>query len=78
VLLMLVRFHYVVFLWPLALLAVALMLFGVWMAHAALAFARGGFAPGHLARRTAWAQELVFLGAVAGGCCVIYFLLTAF
>ncbi len=77
VLLMLVRFHYVVFLWPLALLAFALMLFGVWMAHAALAFARDGFAPGHLARRTAWVQELVFLGAVAGGVCVIYYLLTA-
>ena len=78
VLLMLVRFHYVVLLWPLALLGFGLMLFGVWMAHAALAFARDGFAPGHLARRTAWAQELVFLGAVAGGCFVIYFLLTAF
>jgi hypothetical protein len=78
VLLMLVRFHYVVFLWPLALLALALMLFGVWMAHAALSYARDGFAPGHLARRTAWAQELVFFGAVVGGCCVIYFLLTAF
>lgn len=78
VLLMLVRFHYVVFLWPLALLALALMLFGVWMAHAALSYARGGFAPNHLARRTAWAQELVFLGAVVVGGCVIYFLLTAF
>lgn len=76
VLLFLVRFHYVVFLWPLALLACALVLFGVWMGHAALGFARGGFAPGHLARRSAWAQEIVFWAGVAGGLFVVYLLLT--
>lgn len=76
VLLFLVRFHYVVFLWPLALLAAALILFGVWMAHAALAFARGNFAPGHFARRSAWAQEIVFWAGVAGGLFVVYVLLT--
>jgi hypothetical protein len=77
VLLMLVRFHYVVFLWPLALLAVALLLFGVWMAHAAMVFARDGYAPGHLARRSAWAQEAAFWCAVVGGCCAFYLLLAA-
>jgi predicted membrane protein len=76
VLLFLVRFHYVVFLWPLALLAAALVLFGVWMAHAALAFARGNFAPDHLARRSAWAQEVVFWSSVAGGLFVVYLILT--
>ena len=76
VLLFLVRFHYVVFLWPLALLAGALILFGIWMAHAALAFARGNFAPGHIARRTAWAQEIAFWAAVACGLFVVYLLLT--
>jgi curved DNA-binding protein CbpA len=75
VLLCLVRFHYVLFLWPLALLAVALLLFGVWMAHAALGFARGGFAPGHLARRTRWAQEALFWAAFAGGGYALYLLL---
>ena len=40
VLLFLVRVHYVVFLFPLALLAAALVFFGVWMAHAALVYAR--------------------------------------
>jgi hypothetical protein len=76
VLLFLVRFHYVVFLWPLALLACALVLFGVWMAHAAMTFARGNFAPGHLARRTWWAQEAAFWASVTGGMFVVYLLLT--
>ena len=76
VLLFLVRFHYVVFLWPLALLAGALILFGVWMGHAAMTFARAGFAPRHFARRSAWAQEIVFWAGVAGGGFVVYTLLT--
>src|SRR5436309_11296885 len=78
VLLLLVRAHYVVFLWPLAMLGLALMGFGVWMAHAALAYARAGFAPTHLARRTAWAQEAAFWAAVLGGLYALYLLLTAF
>ena len=76
VLLFLVRFHYVVFLWPLALLACALVLFGVWMGHAALGFARAGFAPDHFARRSAWAQEIVFWAGTASGLFVVYLLLT--
>jgi curved DNA-binding protein CbpA len=76
VLLFLVRFHYVVFLWPLALLACALVFFGVWMAHAAMTFARGSFAPGHFARRSAWAQEIAFWIGIAGGLFVVYLLLT--
>lgn len=78
VLLFLVRVHYVVFLWPLALLAAALVFFGVWMAHAAVVYARAGFAPSHLARRSAWAQEAVFWSVVVAGACGIYLLLTAF
>ncbi|MDT7604888.1 MAG: hypothetical protein QOF61_2885 [Acidobacteriota bacterium] len=77
VLLFLVRTHYVVFLFPLALLAAALVFFGVWMAHAAIAYARGGFAPTHFARRSAWAQELVFWSAVVGSIYGVYLLLTA-
>ena len=77
VLLTLVRAHYVVFLFPLALLAAALVFFGVWMAHAAMVYAREGFQPSHLARRTAWAQELVFWSAVAGGVGGVYLLLTS-
>ncbi|HEX8162772.1 MAG TPA: DnaJ domain-containing protein [Pyrinomonadaceae bacterium] len=77
VLLMLVCAHYVVFLFPLALLAAALVFFGVWMAHAAMVYAREGFAASHFARRSAWAQELVFWFAVAGGAGGVYLLLTS-
>jgi hypothetical protein len=76
VLISLVRFHYVVFLWPLALLGLSLLFFGVWMAHAALASAREGYAPTHVARRLAWAQEMLFWSAVAGGGYGLYVLLT--
>ena len=77
VLIFLVRFHYVVFLWPLALLGLSLLFFGVWMAHAALAYAREGYAPAHPARRLVWAQEMLFWSAVAGGGYALYVLLTA-
>jgi curved DNA-binding protein CbpA len=77
VLLFLVRVHYVVFLFPLALLAAALVFFGVWMAHAAMVYARAGFAPKHLARRTAWAQEAIFASAVVVGAYGVYVLLTS-
>ncbi|HEY1403472.1 MAG TPA: DnaJ domain-containing protein [Pyrinomonadaceae bacterium] len=76
VLICLVRFHYVVFLWPLALLGLSLLFLGVWMAHAALAYAREGYAPAHPARRLAWAQETLFWSAVAGGGYGLYVLLT--
>ena len=77
VLIFLVRFHYVVFLWPLALLGLSLLFFGVWMAHAALAYAREGYAPEHPARRFIWAQETAFWSAVVDGGYVLYVLLTA-
>jgi hypothetical protein len=78
VLLMLVRTHYVVFLFPLALLAAAMIFFGIWMAHAAMVYAREGLEPTHFARRFVWAQEIVFWSSVAGGACGVYALLTAF
>jgi small basic protein len=78
VLLFLVRTQYVTFLFPLGMLAAALVFFGVWMAHAAMVFAREVFAPTHFARRSAWAQEAVFWSAVAGGIYGVYVLLTAF
>lgn len=67
VLLFLVRAHYVVFLWPLALLAFGIIVFGVLIAHGALAFARETVEPGHFARRFVWAQELFFWSCVAAG-----------
>ena len=46
------------------------------MAHAALVFARGNFAPGHFARRSAWAQEVIFWAGTTFGLFVVYLLLT--
>ncbi len=76
-LLLLVRFHYIWFLWPLGILAAFVALLGVWMAHAALSFARAGFAPGHLARRFVWAQEAAFWSTVAAGAYGVYLLMSA-
>lgn len=72
VLLFLVRAHYVVFLWPLALLGFGVVFFGVLMAHGALVFARETVAPTHPARRLVWAQELAFWCCVAGGAYGVY------
>ena len=72
VLLFLVRAHYVVFLWPLALLGLGVVFFGVLMAHGALVFARETVRPGHPARRLVWAQELAFWCCVAGGAYGVY------
>ena len=77
VLLFLVRAHYVVFLWPLALLAFGMVLFGILMAHGALTFAREMVEPAHFVRRFVWAQEVLFWTCVAVGGYCVYFLLAA-
>ncbi len=77
VLLLLVRFHYVRFLWPLALLAGAVVLMGVLMAHGALSFVRAKSRPGGIFRRFVWAQELAFWGGVCAGAYGVYLILTA-
>lgn len=77
VLLFLVKAHYVVFLWPLALLGLGVVLFGVLMAHGAVTFARESVRPGHPARRLVWAQEVFFWACVAGGGYGVYLMLKA-
>src|SRR5947209_10228224 len=77
VLLFLVKAHYVVFLWPLALLALGIVAFGVLMAHGALMFAREQVGPKHPARRLVWAQEVLFWSCVGAGGCGVYLALTA-
>ncbi|HEX5706060.1 MAG TPA: J domain-containing protein [Pyrinomonadaceae bacterium] len=77
VLLFLVRFHYVRFLWPLALLAGAVVLMGVLMAHGALTFARSRARRGGIFTRFVWAQECLFWGGVGAGVYGVYLLLTA-
>ena len=77
VLLFLVKAHYVVFLWPLALLALGVVGFGVLMAHGALTFAREQVGPGHPMRRLVWAQEILFWSCVVAGVCGVYIVLEA-
>jgi len=77
VLLFLVRAHYVIFLWPLALLALGIVAFGILMAHGALTFARETVGPKNLIRRFVWAQEIVFWSSVVSGGYGVYILLAA-
>jgi hypothetical protein len=77
VLLLLVRFHYVTFLWPLALLAGAVVLLGVLMAHGALVFARRSAGPARLFGRFVWAQEMAFWTCVGAGAYGVYLIMAA-
>jgi hypothetical protein len=77
VLLLLVKAHYVVFLWPLALLAFGIVAFGVLMAHGALLFAREKVGPTHPVRRFVWAQEILFWSCVGVGGYGVYLVLSA-
>ena len=76
-LLFLVRFQYVLFLWPLALVAAGIVMLGILMAHGALVFARESVAPTHPARRFVWAQEAAFWFCVCGGIYGVYLVLSA-
>jgi hypothetical protein len=77
VLLFLVRAQYVVFLWPLALLALGIVGFGILMAHGALMFAREQVGPRHPIRRLVWAQEVLFWSCVGVGGYGVYLALAA-
>jgi hypothetical protein len=77
VLLLLVRFQYMWFLFPLALLALFMVLVGVLMAHATIRMAREQYAPTHPARRFVWAQETFFWSVVGGGIYGVYLLMSA-
>ena len=76
-LLLLVRFNGLWFLWPLAILAFGVMLFGVVIAHAAMTNARQKLARAYPVMRLRIFQEFVFWLVVAGGCFGIYLILTA-
>jgi len=76
VLLLLVRFNGLWFLWPLAILACGVMLFGVLMAHSALTHARNSLKASHPARRFRAAQELMFWSIVGVGGYGLFLVLT--
>ncbi len=75
-LLLLVRFNGLWFLWPLSILALGVILFGVLIAHSAMTNARERFADTHPARRFRAAQEIAFWSFVLGGGYGLYLVLT--
>lgn len=76
-LLLLVRFNGLWFLWPLGILALGVMLFGVFIAHSAVCNARESLSTSHPVRRFRAAQELAFWTIVVGGGYGLYLILTA-
>ena len=76
-LLLLVRFNGLWFLWPLSILALGVVLFGVLLAHSAMTNARESLSATHPARRFRAAQEIIFWSAVGGGAFGVYLILTA-
>ena len=75
-LLLLVHFNGMWFLWPLSVLALGVILFGVLIAHSAMTNARESFAVAHPARRYRAVQELAFWSLVFGGVYGLYLILT--
>jgi curved DNA-binding protein CbpA len=76
-LLCLVRFQWIWFLWPLAILAFFVIAFGVLLAHAAMLSFTSSMPASNLLRRYWLLPEAVFWLAVAGGVFGIYLLFTA-
>lgn len=76
-LLFLVRFQWIWFLWPLAILSAFVIIFGIYMAHAAVSSFRGSLAKDHPARRYRLAQEAMFWTAVCVGAYMVYWILDA-
>ena len=75
-LLFLVRFNGLWFLWPLSILAMGVVLFGVIMAHSAMTNARESFAARHPVRRFRAIQELAFWSLICAGGYGVYLVLT--
>jgi curved DNA-binding protein CbpA len=75
VLLLLVRSNGLWFLFPLSILALGVILFGVLMVHSAMTSARASLKRSHPARRFRAAQEVIFWSAVCGAGYGVYLLL---
>jgi hypothetical protein len=76
-LLLLVRFQWIWFLWPLAILAIFVITFGVVMARSAMRAASNSLSLQNPVRRHTRLQELFFWGAVLASVYGLYLLLTA-
>lgn len=76
-LLLLVRFNGLWFLWPMSILAMGVVLFGIMLAHSALRNARGMLPPSHPARRFTAFQEIGFWLVIIGGGVALYFVVAS-
>jgi protein-S-isoprenylcysteine O-methyltransferase Ste14 len=76
-LLLLVRFQWIWFLWPLAILAGLVIVFGILMAHSAMLAMRDSLALSHPARKHTLVQEALFWSMVCGGGYGVYLVLSA-
>jgi hypothetical protein len=76
-LLFVVRSQWIWFLWPLAVLSVFVILFGVMMAHSAMVAVNASLPVTHPLRGHTFLQEGVFWLAVVGGVYGIYLLFTS-
>ena len=76
-LLFLVRFNGLWFLWPLSILAMGVILFGVVIAHSAMTNARNSFAATSPAKRLRLALEIAFWVVVACGGVAFYLIMTS-
>lgn len=77
-LLLLVRANGLWFLWPLSILALGVILFGVLIAHSAISNARESLALTHPYRRFRAAQEVAFWSLVCGSGYGLYLILSWF
>lgn len=76
-LLFLVRLQWIRFLWPLAVLAVVVILFGIMMARNSMRAFNASLPVSNRIRRYPRAQEIIFWCLVSGGVYGVYLLLTA-
>jgi hypothetical protein len=76
-LLFLVRFQWIWFLWPLAILATLVIMFGIVMARSAMRSVNASLAITNPLRRYTGAQEALFWSVVMAGGYAVYLLLTA-
>jgi len=76
-LLLLVRFQWIWFLWPMAILAVFVIAFGVLMARSAMIAVNASLPVSHLLRRHTRLQEILFWMVIGSAGYAVYLLMTA-
>ena len=75
--LFLIRIYYIRFMWPILLLAVLIVLFGVWKLHQVIISARNDLPASHVLHHYILAQELAFWSIAGLGAYGLFLLLTA-